>query len=184
MITLASSQNVFQGAVLDTGAEKSVVGIEQARAYASNSGIPFVMETISGARRFRFGKDEAVAQVSFIFIVPTPNGPLRVRADVVTTPIPLLIGLDVLDKYKLNVLTVENQLTSVSHGWKIPLERRNGHVYLTWNPRAYCIMFSSEQLRRFHQHFHHPSAGILYELLTRSEAKTGDLPPDTLKVLK
>lgn len=63
--------------------------------------------------------------------VPVPDGSMMLlNVDVVPVNVPLLIGLDILDKFKLIVNTVDNTLGSRLAGWSIPLERKIGHIYL------------------------------------------------------
>lgn len=51
------------------------------------------------------------------------------NVDVVPVDVPLLIGLNTLDKFKLVVNTVDNTLDSRLAGWSIPLERKIGHLF-------------------------------------------------------
>ena len=62
--------------------------------------------------------------------MPCPGTDLKVCVDIVQPSVPLLLGIDTLDKHKLNVLSVENELHSVVFGWTLPLVRQQGHLYL------------------------------------------------------
>jgi hypothetical protein len=66
-------------------------------------------------------------------LVPTPNGTRAIETHVVCANIPFLVGLYALYHHGLNVLTVENQLQSKKEGWILPLVRKRGYVFLTWD---------------------------------------------------
>jgi len=100
-------------------------------------------------------------------ILPTPSGFSTIRTDIIPQDIPLLIGLDSLDKIKWNFLTVENSLQSVPEGWNIPLSRKLGHIYMTWKIQ-FKNFFSKAQLTRIHKHMFHPSSKKLYEFLNKA----------------
>ncbi len=58
--------------------------------------------------------------------IPTPNGQfIAVLVHVVAPDVPMLIGLDVLDREMLVADNVDNLLRSKIHGWEMPLVRRN-----------------------------------------------------------
>jgi len=52
----------------------------------------------------------------------------KIEANFISSDIPLLIGLDILDEYGWNFLTVENKLKCVPENLFIPIYRREGHV--------------------------------------------------------
>ena len=54
---------------------------------------------------------------------------MKLWVDVVHSYIPLLIGLDILDKYGLHVFSVTNELECVHQQWRISLQRKHGHIY-------------------------------------------------------
>jgi transposase InsO family protein len=101
--------------------------------------------------------------------------------DVVDIGVPLLLGLDFLDNHQLNPLNVQNQLWSVPGRWRMPIVRKNGHLYLCWKPTS-VVNYSRSQLDRLHRHFFHPSAGKLWSLLNR--AYPNSMCSDTLEILK
>jgi hypothetical protein len=101
--------------------------------------------------------------------------------DVVEPDIPLLIGLDTLDKHGLQFLSVSNKLQSVKAGWVLPVVRKRGHAYIIWS-NEFATMFSRPQLERLHRHFVHPSASKLHALLRR--AYPDELSADALKILQ
>ena len=98
----------------------------------------------------------------------------------INADVPLLLGLDILDREQLVADNVENVLDSRRHGWKLPLTRTNGHLYLTWQLRS--TLFTRAELRRMHLHFFHPSARKLFNVLKR--ARPDETRPETHEILK
>lgn len=47
--------------------------------------------------------------------------------------VPLLIGLDILDKYELFVNNFKNVLRCTTRGIEVELKRKHEHVFLEWN---------------------------------------------------
>jgi hypothetical protein len=164
---------------LDTGAAKSVIGLAQAHAYCREYRIPF--EPTTSTSRFIFGDQECASLGKLNILVPCPDMDLKICVDIVHPSVPLLFGIDILDKHKLNVLSVENKLHSVLAGWTLPLVRQQGHLYLKWHPPSETF-YSRQQLYRLHQHLFHPSADKLLNLLKRANPE--NLPADTKAVLK
>ena len=97
----------------------------------------------------------------------------------VDVDVPLLLGLDFLDEYKMNVDTANDMLESKSHIWSLPLTRNLGHLYLEWD---YETLFTSEELRKLHNHFFHPESGRLYSMLKRAD--DSQTTPSDLKELE
>jgi len=122
----------FQGICLDTGAQKSVVGKKQAAAYAALMKVR--LETKASNFAFKFG-DGCYKSLGTIPVrIPKPNnGYIEVRIDIVDADIPMIIGLDILDKETLLADNTENLLIHKKEGWKMPLSRKAGHLYLEWN---------------------------------------------------
>lgn len=164
-VYMSTSGDAFKGSALDTGAQRTVIGLRQAKAYCREHKVEF--RPRNAGARFVFG-DRACPSLGEIYIIiPTPTGLKQIRAHVVGADVPLLIGVNTLDKYGWNVLTVENALHSVKEGWHLPIQRQDGHVFLTWEP-LFGIIYSKTQLQRLHYHFMHPSAGKLFNLLNRA----------------
>lgn len=100
------------------------------------------------------------------FRIPLPNnGYLPLHADVVDADVPLLIGLDYLDKEKLVPNNLQNKLICKAQNWELPITRRNGHMFVNWNVNT--ILFTKYELYRLHRNFFHPSAAKLYNVLKR-----------------
>jgi hypothetical protein len=61
--------------------------------------------------------------------LPTPNRSfIMLEVDVVPTSVPMLLGLDVLDKFGLCADTVHNVLHCTAEDWTLTLVRKLGHV--------------------------------------------------------
>lgn len=170
--------NKFLGAVSDTGAQKNVMGIQQADAYCKFAKRPFHLFSINWI--FIFGDHSRRSIGSQKLILPTPSGPKIIIADNVSLTIPLFFGHDTLDYHAWNIQTVENKLHSVQENWKMLLSRSRGPVFLQW-ATTYRSLFSRSELSRMHRHFMHPSASKLFSLLHRSF--TEKLQPNTLQIL-
>ena len=175
----SSFTRTFHGGCLDIGAQRSVIGLPQAQAYCRKIGISFDM--VPSNNSFRFGVGTAKSMGKIPIVISTPQNALTLWVDVITDNIPFLIGLDTLDKYSLQVLSVHNQLECVREGWKVPLERKFGHIYWDWNSN-FCTYFSRPQLERLHRHLLHPSTRKLYNLLTR--AKPEQMTKHTMETLQ
>jgi hypothetical protein len=155
----------WQGIALDTGAQRSCIGLAQARAYCARHGLRFTLR--SSARIFIFGDRIYKSLGALTILVPTPSGLLRLQLDVVPPDVPALLGLDVMDSRNLQFLSVSNELECVTAGWKMPVVRQLGHGYLIWAPLS-KICYTRAQLERLHRHLYHPSLGKL-NLLRRAD---------------
>ena len=88
---------VFKGGVLDTGAQRSVIGRRQADEYSKH----YRFQALLTPRKARFKFIDQTCPsfgVMTLFFL-TPGGLRNIEAHVVNADIPLLIGLDILDKY-------------------------------------------------------------------------------------
>ena len=112
--------------------------------------------------------------------IPVCDGQaLNYRTDIVDAPIPMLLGLDVLDKYAIFANTVTNELIFAREGWSIPLVRKLGHVYLEWQVDA---LYTSTELLKIHRHFYHPHPDRIYNLMKKAEDP--DATPETRRELE
>ncbi len=92
--------------------------------------------------------------------------------DVVSADMPMLLGLDILDREGLIACNVRNELQSVYHGWKIPIERELSHLYVTSNPKH--IQFTRPELIKLLRHFRHPSPEKLYAVIKPARPDQAD----------
>jgi hypothetical protein len=106
--------------------------------------------------------------------LPTPNdGFIMLEADVVPTNVPMLLGLDVLDKFGLCADTVHNVLLCTAENWNLPLVRNLWHVYLECSATD-RILYTKSVLQKLHRNFSHPSTQNLFALLKRAKADNVD----------
>lgn len=105
---------------------------------------------------------------------------MLIQADVVQVDVPFLAGLDVLDKFKMVVDNVEKVLDCRLAGWKLPITRKLGHLYLEWKDTE-NVLFTKTELVKLHRGFHLPSTRKLHDLLKR--AKPENLEKATIDIL-
>jgi hypothetical protein len=149
------SRGRFMGAAIDTGAERSIIGIRQAENYCRETGRP--LKLTESNLLFRFG--DAIPRRSLRTLpvcMPTPDGALAFSADVVDAEVPLLLGMDTLDKHRLQLLTVSNCLEQVgldgNTSWRIPVTRIGGHAYIEFGDHGSTVFYTQSQLERLHKH--------------------------------
>ena len=117
--------------------------------------------------RFKFADQTELSLGRMSLVLPTPSGMRIIYVDVIAPDVPLLFGLDVLDREGWFVNNVTSKLCSASKNWEMPIYRKHGHLYLTWGP-VKSILFNRSQLVRLHKHFLHPSTDKLYNLLRKA----------------
>jgi hypothetical protein len=95
--------------------------------------------------------------------------------DVVLANVPMLIGLEILDRENLILDITANDLISKSGNRSIPTIRKDGHLYVEWE--IVKTLYTRNELKKLHLHFYHPSSDKLYQLLRQAnpENTTTDL---------
>jgi hypothetical protein len=127
----AQPKNIWHGGCLDTGAQKAVIGYDQAHAYCRWAGDKYKPRPSRNV--FKFGQDVQKPQGIIGVRVLTPdNSFMLINVVKVKADVPLLIGLGTLDAFEMIVDTVENELRAPKAGWSVPIIRKFGHVYLEW----------------------------------------------------
>jgi Reverse transcriptase (RNA-dependent DNA polymerase) len=160
-----AAPSAFGGGCVDTGAERTCMGLEQARAYCRERGTRF--DLVRSNRRFRFADSTLPALGSMGIVLAAPDGSsLQFQVDVVDAGIPLLLGLDFLDHHGLYAQTVDNILVSARSGWTLPLVRRGGHVFVNFHA---SVCYNRAEVRKLHRQFHHPSVNKLRDVLCRAD---------------
>ena len=108
--------------------------------------------------------------------------------DVIKLNVPFLLGLDTLDRYKMYLNNVTDELVFVNEGVSLPTTHSDGHVYYSWewNPD---ILYTFPEFVRIHRHFFHASPERLYAVIITARlmlrrAKNGDAVPETLQRLQ
>lgn len=89
---------------------------------------------------------------------------IKVRVDVVELDVSPLIGLDTLNKLIFYINNVLNLLVKERLGWVIPLERKNGHLYLQW---ILEVLSTIRELKKMHNGFYHQSTDKMFNLVKR-----------------
>lgn len=160
------SKSEFIGACLDTGAQRSMCGLNQAIAYDTLH--PGWLSEHETAIKFKFGEQVAksIGKIQIKFRIDQHNH-LDLMIDVVHVDIPLIIGLDILRSRKLLVNYVHNTLIYCNEKVNRPITFKYGHVFVEWDQSE--ILFTSEELTRFHLHFMHPFTSRLLQLIPRSD---------------
>ena len=124
----------FKGALVDTGAQKTVIGRQQAFDYFvfSKQKPQFTPTNV----RFRFGKNIFTANNRIIITIPTPANPIVISVDVVDAPIPFLLGMDVMRAHHLQPLIINQRIENIVERWSVPLTIDDGHLYWRWSPQT------------------------------------------------
>ena len=119
------------GACVDAGAQKSVIGKQPAPAYFRYIGEEFRPILQNRPARFKFGNRRHVGIGCVQIRIPINESHVLCPCiAVVDVDVPLLLGLDFLDEYKMNVNSANDMLDLESHLWSLPLTRKMGHLYL------------------------------------------------------
>lgn len=168
----------WQGACIDSGAEKTVIGLRQAKAYCQFMKVPFKPDSNSNV--YRFGEDSQKSLGSIDIRIPVPSSFICLKVDVVQADVPFLLGLDALDLCKFFYNNLTDELICPSLSWKLKVKRKLGHAYLEWK-KEHQLLFTKSELIKLHRAFSHPNTEKLYNLLKR--ARPQDLTPDTRKTL-
>ncbi len=165
---------------MDTGAQTTVIGYKQARAYCRFMGVKFKLKRSD--KRYLFGDDKQNSMGKITIRIPLVDDKvIQIEVDVVQANVPLLIGLDILDKYQMYVNTVTNNLVAPFLEISTPLVRKLGHVYLAWAERD-KILFTKQELLKLHRAFSHPTADKLLNLLKL--ARPWETDAETKKILE
>ena len=104
---------------------------------------------------------------------------VSIIANVVDIDVPLLLGLDILESYKLVIDVAGRLLISNDHGWELDLIRKLGHLYCVWTTD---VLYTTNELRRIHRHFFHAHSERIFSLMKRAE--DFDATAETTKELK
>lgn len=113
------------------------------------------------------------------FLTPRGIPNIFVKLEVVSAPIPALLGLDVSNHHSQtadigdNSLVMEFSHVSLDaklvlvHEWSVPLTRADSHVFFRF-ACSDCVFFTVNQLKKLQWLFIHPSANKLYKLLNKA----------------
>jgi hypothetical protein len=104
----------WNGACLDTGSQRSVIGLRQAMAYCKYSGVKFERKPNGNFYRFGVGKQESLVSIKICF--PAMTGAVELNLGVVGADVPFLIGLDTMAALAITAGTVLNVLKCPKEG--------------------------------------------------------------------
>jgi len=93
--------------------------------------------------------------------------------------VPLLLGLVIMDRYRMFFNDVSNHLVCINEGVAVPVARKYGHIYLNWGSD---ILYTFSELQRIHKHFYHAKSERLYARMRLS--KDAKATPGTLRQLE
>lgn len=157
----------FLGACIDSGAQKTVIGQEQAKAYAEMAGTKKVEYHSCTGTKYKFGDKTYDGLGTVVIRIPiTETYFISIRAQVVEVNVPLLLGLDVLSRLKVILNFEAFTMSSTQDKWSIPLTRKLGHAYIVWHE---SVLYTEAELRRMHRHFYHPATEKLHAVIKRAE---------------
>ena len=165
---LQSASQTFDGMCVDSAAQHTVIGKQQAMAFCSSNGIEYSPKSYPGTPpTFSFGTHKHTSEGYILVRIPVTNDSfLSIKAPIVDINVPFLFGLENMLKYKI-VLDVDNAVMfSKLQGWTLPLRFKNGHLYYEW---AVSILFTESELRKVHNHFSHPEPDRLFSLFRRAD---------------
>ena len=177
---MLAAKEKFQGACLDTGAQHTVIGKPQAEAYRASIRQEADLETEKELRSYRLcgctfdtlGAVSIRLPIAEDYFVP-------LFVNVIAWNVPFLLGLDIMDRYRMYVNKVTNHLVCVNEGVAVPVVRKYGRIYLD---RGSDVLYTLSELQRIHKHFYHAKPVRLYALMRRYKVK--EATPGTLRQLE
>jgi hypothetical protein len=138
--TKLRSDDRYNGVCIDTGAERTVIGLKQARAYCRMMKRPF--KPYPNGNVYIFGEDRRKSLGSISIRIRTSrNAFIEVVADVVTANVPFPLGLDTLRKFGLDLCISTNRLKCLGRDWDIETEKKRGHLYIK-DPTTAAILYT------------------------------------------
>lgn len=108
----------IKGACVDTGAQRSVIGVHQAKAYCNELNYPFNPKKGGRKHRFKFGNTIFTGLGLIEIRIPlNEDSYLSYDVEVVDFDVPLLLGLDILDAFTMALTLLEGDwLGSTQNG--------------------------------------------------------------------
>ena len=119
----------WQGACIDSGLKRTVIGLRRAQAYCIFVGCKFNRKASFNGYRFGVDVQKSIGSTS-IGILFLKDGFLPIEGEVVRANLPFPLGLDLLDKLELYPDTTRNILISSLGNVSVQVVRMFGHVYL------------------------------------------------------
>lgn len=166
--------NKLEGACIDSVAEKTVIGSQQAEAYSRLTGRKATSDTTPLI--FWLGDGERARQGTIEVRIPLPNGlQVAVQVHIVHADITLLIGMEIMCAEGLILEFGAGITTKRGGNWSLPMRKRCGHIFIEWLKRKIC--YTNGKLRKLHLPFLHTSADRLFRLIKKviTQQACGDL---------
>lgn len=158
----------FEGACVDSGAQRTLIGKRQADLYASFAGT--TIRPTKSKKLFRLGSClHPACGIISIRLPITKHHFAEIIVEVIEIDIPFLLGLDLLTRFKIVIDFDDKVMRSKIDGTSLPITRKMGHAYIDWTP---SILYTEQELRRIHRHFHHPLPDRLTSLIKRAHPNT------------
>ncbi len=118
----------FRSSFLDTGAPQRVIGRPQKHAKSKHPHLKFNLKP--SHRCFEIGMGTYPLLRSILTRIQTPNSsPLKIEMDF-EADVPMLLGLDIMDRERLVPNNVLNELQASYHGFLLYVVRKYGYFYL------------------------------------------------------
>lgn len=109
-------------------AQKLVVGLRQVSAFCEMLGQKMQLSPTNSTVFFTGRFRKRLGTTSFFLHIHISQ--TLILAQLVPVTIPMLLGLDTLEEFKRNILTVRNRSLSVSKHYKLPLVKIFGNSFL------------------------------------------------------
>lgn len=127
----SSSPVKFQGACIDSGAEKTVIGLALAEAYCSLITMDMNKALRGNFLTFTFGSKKHSGLAYIKITIPVFDfSSLALNAHIVNIDVPLVLGLDILTRARIILNFSDDTVRSKTDNWQMPLIRKNGHVLM------------------------------------------------------
>jgi hypothetical protein len=126
-----SNRKQFQGALIYSGAARAVIVELQVQDLSKSVRTKFKRRPSN--RRFRFGKVMVSSSDQVHLRTPVGESFIDLIADSVPLDVPLLLGLDTMKRYGMQICTKTGALRG--DGWLVQVETCNGHLMLRWRSR-------------------------------------------------
>lgn len=126
--TIGTNQ-VFEGACVDFGAQKVCIGVKQAQKYCTMMGEPW---KVNGSNLvFKFG-DKSHEELGTMQIkIPLSSYKfVEQNVHVINADVPFLLGLDVMKKLKMIVDFDSDTASSKLDSWTLPMTQKLGYAYI------------------------------------------------------
>ena len=109
---------------------------------------------LKSSLKFKFGDGSfrSMGKVKMHIQISKENS-ISFFADVIQAEIPLLLGLDVLDKEKLVVNNVKNEIWNYKQNWVHAITRKFDHCYVVWQSARKFMFYTKAELTKLHRHF-------------------------------